>query len=857
MINNKNTKIYLLLSFVIPPIILFIALCLANIGPLGKESILVGDMYKIYAKFYTGYQDMFRMGNFSQIFYTWKIGLGQSFVGSFAYFLASPFSLIVLLFPSSMMSTALLVMTLVKVAFEGLTFSLYIKYVHKNINIFTVLFALMYALMCYVMVYFLNIMWLDGLIFMPLILIGVHKIIETKKIKFFIIFLTIMFISNFYLSYMIGIFTFMYFIAIYINRRDTSKKGFKNFFGYFSKFMLGAIIAALISCILLIPTYFSLKNGGGLVSNDIINTFTFSTFVEKLFLGTYDQIAFGAPNVYCGLIPLILVIPFFFNKKISYKEKLTYFILLAIFVLSFSTPIINFAWHCFNSPVWYMFRYSFIFSFVVLIIAYKTFINIEYTSNKIIFISCGILLGLLVCIFFIYSNDLIVLINIVFIIIYMFLLILYKNRKRLSKSDVIIITALIFATVLCETTIACRCYLVDVHNEVGSYKSDTYSNLTKYREDVTYLNNLNNNEFFRTTTNTTNLNTGMALDANGLSISTTFANEGLNKFLTDDFGVQNDNSYTTLMHWNSNLILDSILDVKYVLSDSYLGESYTQIKAPVGVINENPYALSLGFAVSDYTLSDNLTFSDNYFKNDNILLNAFEGINSSSSNFINYMSPITNYSLELNNLAKYNSEMVTDINPSEPSNIIIKFTAPYNGEFYLNIPNSDNLTSYVYANNKYLGDYGSFFCRSVLDLGYLKKGEEMTLGIDFNQDVDFNLDSIELYGLDLSTFNKTISTLRNQEIQDLKVTNTKVTGTITASNNDEALFLSIPYDSSWKAYINGKQVKTYDFNSLTEIRLEQGTQTIELKFVPQGIYVGIILSIIGLVALLFIIIGEH
>ena len=109
------------------------------------------------------------------------------------------------------MSTALLVMTLVKVAFEGLTFSLYIKYVHKNINIFTVMFAVMYSLMCYVIVYFLNIMWLDGLIFMPLILIGVHKIIETKKIRFFIIFLTIMFISNFYLSYMIGIFIFIYF----------------------------------------------------------------------------------------------------------------------------------------------------------------------------------------------------------------------------------------------------------------------------------------------------------------------------------------------------------------------------------------------------------------------------------------------------------------------------------------------------------------------------------------------------------------------------------------------------------------------------------------------------------------------
>ena len=439
----------------------------------------------------------------------------------------------------------------------------------------------------------------------------------------------------------------------------------------------------------------------------------------------------------------------------------------------------------------------------------------------------------------------------------MLLLLLYKNKNHLSKPDIIIISALIFVAVLCETTIACRCYLVDVHREVGSYKSDTYSDLIKYRDDVSYLNNLNNNEFFRTTTNTTDLNTGMALNANGLSISTTFSNQGLNKFLTNDFGVQNDNSYTTLMHWNSNLLLDSVLNMKYVLSNDYLGSSYIKLNSPVGVINENPYALSLGFVVSDYTLNNSLTFTNNYLENDNILLNAFEGINLSNPNFINYMSPITNYSLELNNLAKYNDKMVTDINPNKSSNIIIKYTAPYNGEFYLNIPNSDKLTSYVYANNKYLGDYGSFFCRSVLDLGYLKKGQEMTLAIDFNQDVDFNLDSIELYGLNLETFNKTISTLKKQEIQNLKVTNTTVSGNVTASNDNQALFLSIPYDTSWKAYINGKQVKTYNFNYLTEIRLQKGTQNILLKFVPQGIYLGIISCIIGLVLLFIIIIFEN
>ena len=169
----------------------------------------------------------------------------------------------------------------------------------------------------------------------------------------------------------------------------------------------------------------------------------------------------------------------------------------------------------------------------------------------------------------------------------------------------------------------------------------------------------------------------------------------------------------------------------------------------------------------------------------------------------------------------------------------------------------ENISAYIYANNKYLANYGSFFYSSILNLGYLKKGEEMTIGIDFNQDIDFDLDSIQLYGLNPDILAKTISTLKNQSMEDIKVTNTTVSGTVTATTNNEALFLSIPYDNSWKAYVNGKQVDISDFNSLMEIHLNKGTQTILLKFTPEGICLGIILTIIGLVGLLFIIIWEN
>lgn len=46
----------------------------------------------------------------------------------------------------------------------------------------------MYALMGYVVMYYLNIMWLDGVILLPLVLIGVEKLIKKRKKHFYCIF---------------------------------------------------------------------------------------------------------------------------------------------------------------------------------------------------------------------------------------------------------------------------------------------------------------------------------------------------------------------------------------------------------------------------------------------------------------------------------------------------------------------------------------------------------------------------------------------------------------------------------------------------------------------------------------------
>ena len=59
-------------------------------------------------------------------------------------------------------------------------------------------------LMGYAVTQLMDPMWIDGLVFLPLIMLGVEYIVDTKKKINYIIPLALMFVANFYIGYMVG-----------------------------------------------------------------------------------------------------------------------------------------------------------------------------------------------------------------------------------------------------------------------------------------------------------------------------------------------------------------------------------------------------------------------------------------------------------------------------------------------------------------------------------------------------------------------------------------------------------------------------------------------------------------------------
>ena len=195
---------YLLICFFLPAAIMWLIYITMEVYPFGENSVLVLDLNGQYVYFFQALRDIITEGG--SLLYSFRRSLGGEFLGIIGYYIASPFSAIVALFPETHITEALLVMFLLKTGLCGLTFGSYIEATRKRNRPMTVVFSTLYALCAYAVVMQHNTMWIDNLIYLPLILLGVENIIKNGKYKMFVITLSLAIMSNFYIGYMTCIF---------------------------------------------------------------------------------------------------------------------------------------------------------------------------------------------------------------------------------------------------------------------------------------------------------------------------------------------------------------------------------------------------------------------------------------------------------------------------------------------------------------------------------------------------------------------------------------------------------------------------------------------------------------------------
>ncbi|MBD5085591.1 MAG: YfhO family protein [Clostridiales bacterium] len=350
------------LAFAIPAAVMLWVCASLGMAPWGDKTILISDMSTQYVEFFCALKN-------GELFFSWSKALGTSYIGVFSYYVSSPLSLLTLFVPNEAMPIGLMFLMVLKIGLAGVSFAVFAQKRFPGHGGAALICAVCYALMSYNAIYSICVMWLDGVIWLPLILLAVERILAGRSAGPLIAALTVCFIATWYISYMVGIFCALYLcarLAVLRLRWSELKAVLARFFG-------GATCALGLTAWLWLPTFLSMFTGkfsGGNVDYDGLLACDPLKLLGQLLPGQYQSITYGAPPyVFCGTAALVLAVVYFFLRKISPREKLANGALLAVSAASLLLSPADKVWHLFQRPNWFPARYSFVVSFCLLYLA--------------------------------------------------------------------------------------------------------------------------------------------------------------------------------------------------------------------------------------------------------------------------------------------------------------------------------------------------------------------------------------------------------------------------------------------------------------------------------------------------------
>lgn len=624
---NKHSFVheyaYLLLCGAIPALLVYLIYFARGVHPFGDGCVLVLDLNGQYVWFFEALRN-FAAGD-ADLLYSFSRALGGEFLGIYAYYLASPLSFLVCLFPQDRMLEALLALFMLKAALCGVTFGYYIHKTVDRLNRFSiVLFSSCYALCGYAVIQQDNTMWIDALIWLPLITLGIESVIKYGKFKLYTVSLAIALFSNYYIGWMLCIYCLIYFFFYYFAHAESFENNpFReklHFLRSLLRMALYSVIAIGIAAVILLAAFYSLNFGKTTFTNpswELAIKFDLLEFLYKLLPSSYDTVRpEGLPFVYCGIMTVLLIPSYFLSKRFSMRQKIFSALFIIVMLASFSINVVDLIWHGFQNPNWLNHRYSFMLSFYLCVLACRTFTHFEEISLK----TCAATGGLiaLVCVIlqtytdekYVTPDDFTcIYLSLAFLFIYLLVMALLRTS---SNKQLVSFTLLI--VVLLELFLNASFSYEAKNKDVGFSKYSYYNDfLDKTRPMVNDVLESDTSFYRMEKTFFRRTNDNMALNIRGLSGSTSTLNKETIRGLYEM-------GYASKSHWSKYVggtpVNDSLLGIKYLIADknheSY-GLYYNKLDTytyenkdkttSTYVTYQNPYALSIAYGVSDSVLT--------------------------------------------------------------------------------------------------------------------------------------------------------------------------------------------------------------------------------------------------------------
>lgn len=792
----------LCLAFVIPAATMLVLYIAIGIFPFGDRSFLCADLYHQYMPFFSELLHKVRAGE--SLSYSFHLGIGSNFLALFVYYLASPFHILALLVPDAYLSDFIGYMVLIKVGLCGLTCCVYLQKHFGSEDWWTMFFSLFYALSGYMSAYNYNIMWLDCVILLPLIVLGLELLVKEGRCGLYCVTLGLSIYTNYYLSIMICIFLVLYFLVLLVTEKGKCRS--------IGRFVLYSLIAGGMASVLLIPEVCAIlkTDFGEIALPDRVESYfpVLDILARHCMCVASERGLAHWPNIYCGSAVLMLMPMYVMNPKIPIREKFCRLALTGLFLLSFGTNLLDLIWHGLNYPDSLPARQSFLYILLVLTMCCDVFRHVRETDTR------QILYGYLAAVVFLLFCEKAVVqedyyygsrfLTLAVVSVYAIVLYLYRTRNKTELIRGLTVLAVTVAAAELGVNTYVTGMMTNSRSEYLGSQADyrTLYERTRTQEDSFYR----IEKFARTTKN----DGALAGYPTASIFSSTMNSDVMD--LYERLGMRHSKVYYCFD--GATALTSAMLNVKYMFGESAddANELYV-LKDRSGdvFLYECTAVLPFGYV-------------------------APEGFDLPEG-------PAESLQLQ-NQLVRglgVDGPLFQQIR-QEKMKKEITFTASESGIYYGLLTSKGTSAIEYTRDDRAPQTFKELKTGEILYLGYLEKGQTVTLKNGDEEDESPQI-SLDVFLLKESVLREALGVLSAEHLENVEWESDRITGEITLQKGGR-LILSVPCEDGWTVWINGQKAEKTAFGGcLMAFDLEPGEYSIEMHYVPEGVGAGIAVSL--------------
>ncbi len=866
---------FIFLAFLTPFVLMLFGFFNSDFYPLGQgadNQVLVIDMWHQYFPFMNLFYE--KLKGFESFFYSWDGALGFNFMGMMSYYASTPVYLLSVFFSRGDLTMAMGLFVIIKISCAGAFFAIYLRGIFKRYDMSIVIFSTLYALCAFVMGYYWCLMWLDVLALLPLVILGMIKLMDEGKFRMFSISIAFMIITNYYIAAMTCMFVLLYYFVLYFSKYHD--KGIVHFVNKTFKVGVFALLGVGMSAIMLLPTFFALKNTyyfGNQGPQSITINNPIMDVLNNLLPNVKLTVRDGLPNIYCGMLSLVLAVLFLMCKSVGKREKVLNVSLLAFLILSFNMNKLDYIWHGLKFPNELPYRYSYVFSFVLITMAYKAFTLLKDITPKQIGIVAGTGFLYLALAEKLYKDTFdykVIYIAILLLLVYCLTLMIYKTGKYKESFVCILIFLVVFAELANYTAASVKA--VGNSNRTTYYQKD--KEIASVLKQIKNYNKTANNgvdTFYRSEMDELfTVNPPALYNYKGVSQFNSMVNTRT-AVIMQKLGYESDPGSNAFIYHVGTPVTESMLGINYLIGRSgpFLDPNYQQIAVASGKGAESGstvygykfnYPLPVAYMVSNEIKKWDVNGDPFAVQND--FIRATTGI---SEDMFTSVMPDANKNEGTNmNIASVDENGIScnAVDTGSTSTAVVNYVVPRDMTVYayLGASGAENVSvqtprrTATYPQNR----------PCIINVGECKAGETVKVSVTFKSGSGGFI-TAKLRSFNNAAFEKAYSLLNDEGLKVTKYNDSSIHGTIDVKQAG-TLFTSIPYEKGWSVKVDGKKVKVKPVGQAQRVNvtgkdkidtkddmafvaidnLKPGKHTITFTFVPEGFPLGFVIMLLSI-----------